>query len=208
METPEEKFDAFLLENELDKQEYSIFFRVFKAEQAFEVWAQRDKESYQRVALYSFCANSGQLGPKRKEGDRQIPEGIYRVTRYNPNSQFHLSLGINYQNAVDLVHANLAALGSDIFIHGGCASIGCISITDESIDLVCRLAEQSQQPDAIEAHFFPFRFENVNLEKELKDKNDDTRVLWESLKPIYRYFETHRLLPTVKEETGKYALGS
>ena len=59
-------------------------------------------------------------GPKRVEGDGKTPEGSYRIDRRNPNSSFHLSVGISYPNADDVAHANSMGkkAGGEIFIHG------------------------------------------------------------------------------------------
>ncbi|MGB0422704.1 MAG: L,D-transpeptidase family protein [Flavobacteriales bacterium] len=203
---PEELFDHFLQEKELTRGQYIVFFRVFKKEELFEVWTKKQNEDFVLSVSFPFCKNSGVLGPKRKEGDFQIPEGIYSIDRYNPKSKFHLSLGINYPNSVDLIHADQNKPGGDIFIHGGCASIGCISITNESIDLVYRLAKNSASPYSIEAHFFPFKFNNIDFMNELKAQNPDTKLLWNSLESIYTSFEKNRQLPEVHMSEGEYLL--
>ena len=206
VENPEDDFKRLLLTNNLKEGEYQVFFRVFKLEEILEVWVGKPESEFTLLSTYPFCANSGVLGPKRKEGDRQIPEGVYSIDRYNPQSRFHLSLGINYPNSVDLIHANKSKPGSNIFIHGGCASIGCISITDQSIDQVYRLAERSAAPLAIEAHFFPFKFDKVNLQEELENQNGNTQKLWESLEPIFYAFEQTKRVPKVQLKNGLYLL--
>ena len=82
---------------------------------------------------YPFTGFSGKDGPKRKEGDGQIPEGVYRITLLNPQSRFHLSLRLDYPNALDRLH-NGENPGSDIYIHGGHATIGCIPLGDPGIE--------------------------------------------------------------------------
>jgi murein L,D-transpeptidase YafK len=70
---------------------------------------------------------SGKAGPKLREGDGQVPEGIYRIDGLNPNSSYHLSLKLNYPNDFDLEQARTEGrteLGGDIFIHGKAVSIG------------------------------------------------------------------------------------
>ena len=82
----------------------NIYLRIFKDEQILEVWTKRDVDkTYKKVCDYEFCATSGKLGPKRQEGDLQIPEGFYYIDRFNPNSNFFLSLGINYPNKSDKI---------------------------------------------------------------------------------------------------------
>jgi hypothetical protein len=89
-----------------------------------------------QIAQYPALAASGQLGPKRRAGDLQVPEGIYRIESLNPNSQFYLSLRLNYPNEDDRRWAridNRQKLGGDIMIHGNSVSIGCVAIGDEAM---------------------------------------------------------------------------
>ena len=86
---------------------------------------------------YPVLGASGELGPKLREGDRQIPEGIYAIESLNPNSRFHLSLRVGYPNAFDRATGRLdarAQLGGDIMIHGSNVSIGCLAIGDEAAE--------------------------------------------------------------------------
>lgn len=81
-----------------------------------------------------MCMQSGTLGPKRMEGDYQMPEGFYYINEFKPYSNFHLALGINYPNASDKVLSDARRPGGDIYIHGGCVSTGCIAISDQPIE--------------------------------------------------------------------------
>lgn len=86
---------------------------------------------------YPLTAFSGGPGPKLCEGDRQIPEGIYRIVLLNPASRFHLSLKLDYPNDFDRLHAaaeGRTSPGSDICIHGGASSVGCIAVGDRAIE--------------------------------------------------------------------------
>ena len=112
---------------------------AFKAEKLLELYASEDQEIPRFVLSYPILASSGTSGPKLREGDKQVPEGFYRIELLNPNSRFHLSLRINYPNAEDIEHARqdgrpLANLGGDIMIHGGAASAGCLAIGDPAIE--------------------------------------------------------------------------
>lgn len=94
-----------------------------------------------RLATFSVTAASGTPGPKLRAGDHQVPEGVYTVESLNPNSAFHLALRVGYPNAEDRAAARadgraMDTLGSDIMIHGGAASIGCIAIGDTAIEEV------------------------------------------------------------------------
>lgn len=105
-----------------------------KAERRLEVWS-KDDEAWRHLRDYPILGRSGGTGPKLREGDKQVPEGIYRVTTLNPQSRYHLSLRLNYPNALDL---ELAAAegrtdpGSDIYIHGGTKSVGCLAMGDDA----------------------------------------------------------------------------
>jgi murein L,D-transpeptidase YafK len=95
---------------------------------------------------YPVLANSGKLGPKLRDGDRQIPEGIYKVNFLNPNSLYHLSLRVDYPNAFDRQMAGWdgrTELGGDIMIHGKSVSIGCVAIGDRGIEEVFCLAARA-----------------------------------------------------------------
>lgn len=109
----------------------------FKQEKRLELWA-RQGSRWHWVQSYPMLAASGGAGPKLQEGDGQVPEGLYRLEYLNPNSQFHLSIKLNYPNAFDRAQAQAEGrtrLGGDIFIHGQAVSIGCLAMGD-------RVAEQ------------------------------------------------------------------
>lgn len=113
-----------------------LAFIVLKQEKRFEVWGERNG-SKKRLHTYPITAASGTAGPKLKQGDGQVPEGIYRITLLNPASQFHLSMRVDYPNAFDREKAKQdkrTHLGGDIFIHGSDVSIGCIALGDAAIE--------------------------------------------------------------------------
>lgn len=115
---------------------------AFKEEERLELWAD-DGGAPRRIATYPLLADSGTVGPKLREGDYQIPEGIYDVVWLHPNSQYHLSMKLDYPNAFDRARAaeeGRTNLGGDIFIHGGDASIGCLAIGDPAIEELFVLA--------------------------------------------------------------------
>ncbi len=117
---------------------------ALKQEKKLELWA-RDSGEFRFIRDYYIMAASGVAGPKLRQGDRQVPEGIYRIEGLNPNSNYHLSMKINYPNEFDLFHAwqeGRANPGSDIFIHGKAASVGCIAMVDESIEELFVLTAQ------------------------------------------------------------------
>ncbi len=108
---------------------------AFKDSRLLELHA-RDSESaaWTKVASYPIIGMSGKSGPKLREGDRQVPEGVYRAESLNPNSMFHLSIRLNYPNAFDRAQGaadGRSNLGSDIMIHGSSSSIGCLAMGNE-----------------------------------------------------------------------------
>jgi murein L,D-transpeptidase YafK len=108
----------------------------FKAEKELELWAKQGK-FWVWIRTYPILAASGVTGPKLKEGDLQVPEGVYRINRLNPNSKFHLSMQIDYPNTFDRQQAareQRTQLGGEIFIHGKAVSVGCLAIGDTAIE--------------------------------------------------------------------------
>lgn len=128
----ERRFDAAGLSYPPDQ----ITLLAIKETAVLELWV-GDAGSPSRIHDYPIKALSGVAGPKLREGDRQVPEGIYRIEGLNPNSAYHLSMKLNYPNAFDLEHAANEGRdepGSNIFIHGKAQSIGCLAMGDEAIE--------------------------------------------------------------------------
>jgi len=122
-----------------------IILIALKQEKKLQVYA-KDYNGTKFIKEYPFTANSGTLGPKLKEGDKQIPEGIYEVEYLNPNSSYHLSIKVSYPNQFDkskTKFTNQAKMGGDIFIHGKSVTIGCIPIGDEAIEEVFLLTNKA-----------------------------------------------------------------
>jgi hypothetical protein len=123
--------------NGLKIRKYTII--VIKNEEKLELWGETENRENIFIKDYSLTTFSGNLGPKLRKGDNQIPEGIYSIEYLNPNSSYHLSMKINYPNEFDKKMAekdgrNINELGNDIFIHGKDVSIGCIAIGDKAIE--------------------------------------------------------------------------
>jgi murein L,D-transpeptidase YafK len=128
-----------------------ITLLAFKSERILEVWAKNDDGVQKMLAHYPILAASGELGPKRREGDRQVPEGVYSLTFLNPNSRYHLSIKVDYPNASDIHNSVLdrSQMGGDIFVHGSDVSIGCIAIGNEAIEQVFCLAAWAKKREII-----------------------------------------------------------
>src|SRR6185312_1007254 len=114
-----------------------IAFIGLKEEKILEVYARSGTNEFKRIHSYPILAASGRVGPKLREGDRQVPEGIYGIESLNPNSRFHLSLRVDYPNAFDREQAareSRTNLGGDIMIHGSAVSVGCLAMGDEAAE--------------------------------------------------------------------------
>lgn len=188
----------------------NIFLREFKSQNELELWARKtDSSKYELVKVYKVCALSGSLGPKRWEGDRQVPEGLYFIDDFNPKSDFHLSMLLNYPNYSDMVLGNPEKPGGDIYIHGGCVTVGCLPMTDNVIQelyVLCLNAKMAGQ-NYIPVHIYPTRFTRQGLNFLGREYASDTtkQRFWVNLKTGYDYFEKYRkLLPVMYTPEGKY----
>ena len=117
-----------------------------KAERQLQVWVAAADGPWVHLRDYPIRGMSGGLGPKLREGDRQVPEGLYRVESLNPNSRYHLALRVNYPNAHDRRRGQedgRATLGSDIMIHGNTCSIGCLAMGDPAAEELFVLAAET-----------------------------------------------------------------
>ena len=116
-----------------------------KSERSLEIWGTTHENEIKWITSFPFTAYSGELGPKLREGDLQIPEGIYTIEYLNPNSSYHLSMKINYPNQFDREKGKADGrtdLGSNIFIHGKSVTIGCIPIGDPGIEKLFHMVSE------------------------------------------------------------------
>ncbi|MDX2346637.1 MAG: L,D-transpeptidase family protein [Legionella sp.] len=141
----ESELKDFFKEAEVRYPPKKIALLAFKKEQNLQLWAKNKNKTWRHIHTYPLTASSGALGPKLKEYDFQIPEGIYQLTAFNPFSQMHLSMKINYPNAFDKKKAlkeGRTQLGGDIFLHGKAESVGCLAIGNHAIDQLFMLSHQ------------------------------------------------------------------
>jgi len=180
-----------------------IFIRIFKEESLLEVWI-RSGSVYKHLKNYFICSYSGGLGPKLKEGDRQSPEGFYRVKKHqlNPNSKFHLSFNLGYPNAYDKAYKRT---GSFLMVHGNCVSIGCYAMTNVKIEEIYALLEGALKKGqrSVQVHAYPFKMTEVNMAMHSENKWFD---FWMNLKEGYDYFEAEHVPPTVKVKNKQYII--
>ncbi|MDR0575245.1 MAG: L,D-transpeptidase family protein [Tannerella sp.] len=186
-----------LYKNKLAPDSIHILITVFKYEKQLEIYAKKKTDSvYSRIASYDICRSSGKLGPKRQEGDGQVPEGFYHIDRFNPFSNFYLSLGINYPNPSDRKKSQAKRLGGDIFIHGSCVTVGCLPMTDELIKEIYLYAvfAGNNGQSKIPVYIFPFRMTDVNFNAYRQKYKVDRELtaFWTNLKIGYDRFEKEK----------------
>ena len=189
-----------------------IFIRAFKREMELELWAREKDEPFRKVVTFTVTAPSGGPGPKRKEGDLQVPEGCYKIAVFNPMSRFHLSLGLDYPNASDRILADPARPGGEIYIHGSAVSIGCLPLGDAAIEELYLAALDTRQrgQQAIHVHIFPARMHGESWEAFAKSESDGRpglRAFWENLQSVHDAFEKARLIPKITVGSdGRYVV--
>ena len=161
-----------------------VIFVGLKHEKILEVWACGQENRFDLIRKYPILAASGRLGPKFREGDRQVPEGIYQIESLNPNSMFHLSLRINYPNEFGRQQAkreNRRNLGGDIMIHGSNVSIGCLAMGDETAEDLFILAAETGI-DNISVILSPVDFRKSTFPEVTHTLPEWTDVLYEQIK--------------------------
>ncbi len=199
----QQKMLSLLKEKGVSAEKMQIYLRAFKVEKQLELWAKNQNDTkFIHLKTYAICRTSGLVGPKRKRGDLQIPEGFYHIAKFNPYSNYYLSLGINYPNKSDQILGQKNNLGNDIFIHGACVTIGCLPITDEQIKelyIFCVEAKNNGQ-NKIPVTIFPARLTQTGftLLAELYKTDTDKINLWKDLKKGFDIFNHSNRLPSIE----------
>jgi murein L,D-transpeptidase YafK len=181
----------------------AMYIRSFKFDKQIEVWVKDDTtKSYKLFKTYKVCMQSGRMGPKRMEGDYQVPEGFYHINEFNPNSNYHLSLGLNYPNASDKILSDATRPGTAIYIHGSCVSVGCIPVTDAYIEEIYLLAGKAKNAgqEFIPVHVFPIRYnvkKSADYLAEACKINPSLTPFSARLKEAFDFFEDKKQLPLI-----------
>ena len=160
-----------------------------------EIWKKNRDGEYALLKTYPICRWSGDLGPKKKEGDRQAPEGFYTITpgQMNPNSNYYLAFNTGFPNAYDRA---MGYTGSDLMVHGDCSSRGCYAMTDEQIQEIYALARELffGGQKAFQLQAYPFRMTAMNM---AKHRNNPNFAFWKMLKEGYDHFNASHQEPKV-----------
>ena len=168
-----------------------VLIRAYKKEAELEIWKQGADGRYVFLKSFPMCRWSGQLGPKVREGDRQVPEGFYTVTpgSMNPNSAYYLSFNVGYPNAYDRAWGHT---GGSIMVHGICSSAGCFSMTDGQIEEIYAIMREAFAggQHAVQMQSFPFRMTAENMAKARLDPNI---AFWRELKKGADAFEVTKM---------------
>jgi murein L,D-transpeptidase YafK len=169
--------------------------RTYKKEAELEIWKMKSNGEYARLKTYPMCRWSGQLGPKKREGDMQVPEGFYTIApgQMNPNSHYYLAFNVGYPNAYD---RSLGRTGGNVMVHGVCSSAGCFSMTDEQVADIYAIARDSfgGGQREIQLQSYPFHMTAENMAKFRLDPNID---FWKNLKEGSDHFEVTKNEPSV-----------
>lgn len=180
-----------------------MYIRSFKYDSELEVWIRNSlADTFTLFKTYKVCALAGTMGPKRMEGDYQVPEGFYYINEFNANSMYHLSLGLNYPNPADKVLSDSMKPGGEIYIHGSCVTVGCIPVTDPQIEEIYVISTHARAngQEFIPVHIFPARFsqpQSAAYLKKVYDADPQLKSFGTNLKKVYDFFEEHKRLPVV-----------
>ena len=181
-----------------------MLLRGFKKEKRLELWASsKPGARMSHVTTYEVCRMSGDLGPKRQEGDGQVPEGFYTLTEYSPSTPFYLAMQVSYPNLSDRILGDKRHPGNEIMIHGNCVSIGCLAMSDERIQEIWLASVNLRNAGGVvHVHVFPTR-DMAGIAGTAD--TEDLRAFWKNLAEGFDFFETHRTLPSVRvDREGRY----
>jgi murein L,D-transpeptidase YafK len=183
-----------------------VLIRTYKKEAELEVWKMNSQGQYALLKTYPMCRWSGQLGPKKREGDMQVPEGFYPISpgQMNPNSHYYLAFNVGYPNAYDRA---LGRDGGSVMVHGVCSSAGCFSMTDEQVADIYAIARDAFRggQHEIQLQSYPFHMTAENMTKYRLDPNI---AFWEEIKKGADYFEVTKTEPPVLVCNRHYEFGA
>jgi murein L,D-transpeptidase YafK len=184
------------------KRSSPILVRIFKEDRQLEVWKMTSAGRYEILKTYPICTFSGTLGPKRREGDGQAPEGFYSVSKgqLNPNSRHKFAFNLGFPNAFDRANGRS---GMFLMVHGGCSSVGCYAVGDDQITEIYGLASDALKgvQDTFQVQAFPFRMTDVNM---MRYAGNPNMPFWRTLKQGSDIFERTGREPAVAVQGLEY----
>jgi hypothetical protein len=183
-----------------------MLLRAFKQEKRLEMWAASSAGApLSRVATYGICHMSGNLGPKRRQGDQQVPEGFYILDAYNPASDWYLAMQVSYPNLSDRILGDRRDPGNQIMIHGRCASVGCLAMSDDRVqEIWIATTALRWAGGVVHVHIFPARDMVALL---ASPDYAEQRAFWENLREgLDRFERTHLLFTPRVDADGSYRL--
>ena len=172
----------------LDYPPDRLWLIAIKKKEELEVWGRDNGTSWKLIKIYPVKASSGGPGPKLREGDRQVPEGVYSVVTLNPNSNYHLSMKLNYPNGFERRMARKSGrkdLGGNIFIHGSAVSAGCLAMGDANIEKLFVLVHDSDPSDT-RVLIAPYDFQEASGVRVPSWTPDWTSVLYQWLRDVMK----------------------
>ncbi|MDR6758619.1 murein L,D-transpeptidase YafK [Mycoplana sp. BE70] len=188
------------------KPESPVLVRIFKQESELEVWKVDRSGRYALFKTYPMCRWSGKLGPKKRDGDRQAPEGFYHVPAgmLNPKSQYYVSFNLGYPNRLE---SALGYTGEALMVHGACSSSGCYAMTDQAVGEIYAIVQKalSAGQERFQVQAYPFRMTPKNM---ALHRGDENMAFWRTLKEGYDSFEITRQQPKVSVCGGRYVFNS
>lgn len=199
-----------LEKNGLESSDFELLILAYKHEAILEAWGRpfkKQDDAFVLLRSFDICASSGDLGPKRKEGDLQVPEGFYHISYFNPVSDYYTSLGVSYPNESDKILSDKKRPGGSIAIHGDCVTLGCLPITDDKMKELYVLAVEARNNGQVKIpiYIFPFRMTSENFKKAASESSPETVKFWENIKEMYDYFEKNKSITYVGcDRAGKY----
>jgi murein L,D-transpeptidase YafK len=178
----------------LKENNFRLLLMASKTEQELHLFAGQnsDGSGMKLIRNFKICKTSGVPGPKTRQGDDQIPEGFYHISRFNPESGYHLAMEISYPGRVDRVRNKNSNPGGDIMIHGSCVTIGCLPMTNEGIEeiyIYAIKARNNGQKD-IPVYIFPAWPDGDAFRTLLQEnsKNGELCQFWNNLALGYSMF--------------------
>ena len=183
-----------------------MLIRAYKKEAELEIWKMKSDGQYALLKTFPICRWSGQLGPKKTEGDMQVPEGFYAITpgQMNPNSHYYLAFNVGYPNAYDRAYGRT---GGSVMVHGVCSSAGCFSMTDKQVNDIYAIARDALRGGQreIQLQSYPFHMTPENMAKYRLDPNI---AFWKELKNGADHFEVTKTEPSVVICGKHYVFGA